>query len=238
MMECGHPYVAICPPRPPVILREDEFGLWIGETSVRRFTWRSRSNVEVQVITYGATVTSIKLPGAGGQIDDIVLGFDNMEGYLNPINPYFGATVGRVANRVGNAKITIDDITYNVSANIGQHALHGGFKGFDKVNWNHHICGNKVVMSYLSKDMEEGYPGDLLVNVSFELTEDNAFLIDFQATSTKPTVVNLTNHSYFNLAGHDKGIEELTKHEVCINADKITEVDKDSIPTGRYEREL
>nr|CAH7729459.1 unnamed protein product [Callosobruchus chinensis] len=233
MMECGHPYIAICPPKPPVILDEDEFGLWIGETSVKKFTWRNINNVEVQVITYGATITSIKLPSAAGAVDDIVMGFDNMEGYLNPLNPYFGATVGRVANRVGNAKIYIDHNTYNVSANIGQHSLHGGFKGFDKVNWNHYVCGNKVVMSYLSKDMEEGYPGDVLVHVSFELTDENEFLIDFWASTTKPTFVNLTNHSYFNLAGHNKGVEELLKHEVCINADKITEVDKDSIPTGK-----
>nr|CAI5827835.1 unnamed protein product [Callosobruchus analis] len=219
MMECGHPYIAICPPKPPVILDVDKFGALVDGTSVSKFTWRNNNNVEVQVITYGATITSIKLPSVTGAIDDIVMGFDNL--------------AGRVANRVGNAKISINHDTYNVSANRGHHSLHGGFKGFDKVNWNHYVCGNKVVMTYLSKHMEEGYPGDVLVNVSFELTDENEFLVDFKATSTLPTYVNLTNHSYFNLAGHNRGARELLKHEVCINADKITEVDEDSIPTGK-----
>lgn len=149
------------------------------------------------------------------------------------MNPYFGATVGRVANRVGYARITIDDIVYNVSANLGEHQLHGGFKGFDKVNWNHYVDGTKVILSYLSKDMEEGYPGDGLVNITFELTKNNEFSVDFKATSSKPTFVNLTNHSYFNLAGHAKGAVELYKHVVCINADYTTDVDDNSIPSGK-----
>lgn len=152
---------------------------------------------------------------------------------MNPLNPYFGATVGRVANRVGYARITIDDVTYNVSANLGQHQLHGGFKGFDKVNWNHYVNGTQVILSYLSKDMEEGYPGDVLVNISFELTRNNEFLVDFKATSSKPTFVNLTNHSYFNLAGHNKGAIELYKHLVSINGDYTTDVDENSIPSGK-----
>lgn len=154
---------------------------------------------------------------------------------MNPLNPYFGATVGRVANRVGYARITIDNVTYNVSANLGKHQLHGGFKGFDKVNWNYYVCGTRVVLSYLSRDGEEGYPGDVLVNVSFELTNDNEFLVDFKATSSKPTFVNLTNHSYFNLAGHNKGAEEMYKHVISINADYTTDVDDNSIPSGKKE---
>lgn len=143
-----------------------------------------------------------------------------------------------MANRVGFARITIDDITYNVAANLGQHQLHGGFKGFDKVNWNHYVDGTKVVLSYLSKDMEEGYPGDVLVNISFELTKNNEFLVDFKATSSKPTFVNLTNHSYFNLAGHSKGAEELYKHVVSINADYTTDTDENSIPSGKFQSVL
>ncbi|KAL1491923.1 hypothetical protein ABEB36_012442 [Hypothenemus hampei] len=173
------------------------------------------------------------MPDKNGVIDDIVMGFDNMQGYLNPLNPYFGATVGRVANRIGFARITIDGQTFHISANLGQHTLHGGLKGFDKVNWNHYVNGNKLVLSYLSKDLEEGFPGDVVSTVTFELTDENRFLYDFKCTSTKPTYVNLTNHSYFNLAGHGSGATEVYKHEISINADSTTEVDKDSIPTGK-----
>lgn len=216
---------------------EDEFDSYVdkdtGKTlSVRRFTWRNSSGVSVQVITYGATITSMKLPDKNGTVDDIVMGFDDMKGYLNPLNPYFGATVGRVANRIGYARITIDNDSYNVTANLGEHTLHGGIKGFDKVNWNPYIDGTKVTLSYLSKDLEEGFPGDVITNITFELTNDNRFLVDFKATSTKPTFVNLTNHSYFNLAGHGLGAEEVYKHLISINADHTTEVDKNSIPSG------
>ncbi|XP_023014433.2 galactose mutarotase [Leptinotarsa decemlineata] len=221
-----------------VEFEEDFFGLFTDKTtgqssSVRRFTWRNSNSVTVQVITYGATITSIKIPGKNGHVDDIVMGFNDMEGYLNRLNPYFGATVGRVANRVGYARIEIDGTTYNVTANLGLHQLHGGLRGFDKVNWDHYVNGTKVVLSYLSRDNEEGYPGDVLVNVSFELTNMNEFLVDFTATSTKPTFVNLTNHSYFNLAGHNKGAGELYKHVVSINADYTTDVDDNSIPSGK-----
>lgn len=220
-----------------VEFEEDEFGLFTDKTDgqtkpVRRFTWRNTSNITVQVITYGATITAIKVPDKNGTVKDIVMGFNDMKGYLNPLNPYFGATVGRVANRIGHAKITIDDVTYNVAANLGEHQLHGGFKGFDKVNWEHFVDGTKVVLSYRSADGEEGFPGDVITNVTYELTNDNRFLVDFKATTTKPTFVNLTNHSYFNLAGHNAGAEELYKHVVTINADYTTEVDKDSIPSG------
>ncbi|CAG9865559.1 unnamed protein product [Phyllotreta striolata] len=221
-----------------VEFEEDGFGVFTdkrtGVTSpVRRFTWKNRNNVNVQVVTYGATITSIKLPGVDGKIDDIVMGFDNVDGYLNPLNPYFGATVGRVANRIGLARFTIEGHTYQVTANSGRHTLHGGLRGFDKVNWNHHVEGTKVVLSYLSMDGDEGFPGDVVANVSFDLTDDNEFLVDFKATCTKPTYVNLTNHSYFNLAGHGKGADELYKHVVTINSDRTTEVDCDSIPTGK-----
>lgn len=148
------------------------------------------------------------------------------------MNPYFGATIGRVANRIGYGRITIDGVQYNLSTNLGKHQLHGGFVGFDKVLWNHYVDGAKVVLSYKSADGEEGFPGDVIVNVTFELTTDNKFTIDYKATTTKSTFVNLTNHSYFNLAGHNKGAGELYKHVVSINADRITEVDNDAIPTG------
>ncbi|CAH0556969.1 unnamed protein product [Brassicogethes aeneus] len=222
----------------PVQLEEDQFGLYADKTtgesaSVRKFTWRNKNNVVVQVITYGATITSIKVPDNKGLVEDIALGFPSMEGYTASTNQNIGCTVGRVANRVGYGQINIDGTIYNVSANLGQHQLHGGFKGFDKVNWDYHRDGTKVVMSHHSPDKDEGYPGDLIVNVTFELTNNNDFLVDFKAYTTKPTFVNLTNHSYFNLAGHGKGAEELYKHVVCINADQTTDVDENSIPSGK-----
>ncbi|CAH0556967.1 unnamed protein product [Brassicogethes aeneus] len=223
----------------PVRLEEDQFGLYTDKTgkstSVRRFTWKNKNNVEVQVITYGATITSIRVSDNKGLVEDIVLGFPSMEGYTAPTNPYFGATVGRNANRIGNAKIIIDGKTYSVTANSGKHQLHGGFKGFDKVNWDYHRDGTKVVMSHYSPDKDEGYPGDLIANVTFELTNNNDFFVDFKAYTSKPTLVNLTNHSYFNLAGHDKGAEELYKHVVCINADQTTPVDDNLIPSGKLQ---
>ncbi|KAB0799645.1 hypothetical protein PPYR_07525 [Photinus pyralis] len=221
-----------------IILEEDEFGLFTDKTSgkstpVRRFTWRNKNRVTVQVITYGATITSIKVPDKNGAIDDIVMGFDDMKGYLNPLNPYFGATVGRVANRIGNATIRIDGVQYRVTANLGNHTLHGGLRGFDKVNWDYYVNGTKVIMSYTSPDGEEGFPGDVLVNITFHLNDQNEFLVNFKATSTKPTYVNLTNHSYFNLAGHEMGATEVYRHLITINANETTEVDENSIPSGR-----
>ncbi|KAK5643297.1 hypothetical protein RI129_007142 [Pyrocoelia pectoralis] len=221
-----------------ILLEEDEFGFYTDKTSgksisVRKFTWRNKNDVTVQVITYGATITSIKVPDKNGAIGDIVLGFKDMKGYLNPLNPYFGATVGRVANRIGNATILIDGVQYNVTANLGQHMLHGGLKGFDKVIWDYYVDGTKLIMSYDSPDGEEGFPGNVLVNVTFQLNDQNEFLINFKATTTKPTFVNLTNHSYFNLAGHETGASELYKHVITINANETTEVDKDSIPSGK-----
>ncbi|KAJ8915082.1 hypothetical protein NQ315_014337 [Exocentrus adspersus] len=128
--------------------------------------------------------------------------------------------------------MTIEGVTYKLATNDGENHLHGGIKGFDKVIWEYFIKNTAVVLSYHAADLEEGYPGDVVVNVTFQLTVDNEFLIDYKATTSKPTVVNLTNHSYFNLAGHDKGAKELYNHVVSINADKVTEVESDGIPTG------
>lgn len=131
---------------------ETEFGLYTDNksgitTAVRKFTWKNKNNVMLQVITYGATITSLKVPDKTGKIDDVVMGFDDMNGYQGSGNQNIGCTVGRVANRVGYAQINIDGITYNVSANLGQHQLHGGFKGFDKVNWDYHVEGNQLNMA-------------------------------------------------------------------------------------------
>lgn len=220
-----------------VQLEIDDFGETIdgsGNTvTIKRFTWTNSNNVSVQLITYGGYITSIKVPDNEGNIEDIVIGFDTLDGYLSSSNSYFGATIGRCANRIKKGQMTIEGVTYQLATNNGQNHLHGGIKGFDKVIWEYYVTGTKVVLSYNAQDLEEGYPGDVVANVTFELTSDNELLIDYQATTSKPTVVNLTNHSYFNLAGHDKGAVELYKHVVSINADKITEVDSESIPTGK-----
>ncbi|KAG4076958.1 hypothetical protein HA402_015945 [Bradysia odoriphaga] len=216
---------------------EDEFGRTSqpskSETEiVRRFTFSNLNGVTVQVITYGATITTVNIPDRNGVFADIALGFDNMNGYLTSTNPYFGATIGRVCNRIGQAKFSLNGSEYRLAKNNGENTLHGGFIGFDKFNWSAFIDGDKVIMSHVSDDGYEGYPGTVLSSVTFQLTEDNDFKVSFIATTSKPTPINLTNHSYFNLAGHGAGYRELYNHFVAINADKFTVTDAASIPTG------
>nr|XP_049697303.1 galactose mutarotase isoform X1 [Helicoverpa armigera] len=219
--------------RKMVTLKIEAFGVYKGK-NVQKFTWTTSAGAEISVISYGAIIQAFKVPDKYGVKKDLVLGFDDLEGYVQRNTPYLGATVGRCANRIGNATFEIDGKTYNVAKNIGKDHLHGGIVGFDKVVWDTTIVGHKVIFSYLSKDLEEGYPGDLITNVIYEVTDDNRLHLDFKATTTKKTVVNLTNHSYFNLAGHDAGAEELYCHWVVINADKITKTDDNSIPTGSF----
>jgi len=216
---------------------EDEFGrtkqLSSSDTEiVKRFTFSNRNGLTAQVITYGATITSIKTPDRSGEFKDVALGFDNMNGYLTSTNPYFGATIGRVCNRIGQAKFSLNGKEYQLAKNNGDASLHGGFIGFDKFNWSAFINGTKVIMTHVSDDGFEGYPGTVLASVTFELTEDNEFKVSFAATTSKPTPINLTNHSYFNLAGHGAGHRELYNHFVVLNADKYTVTDAASIPTG------
>ncbi|XP_062706812.1 galactose mutarotase-like [Aedes albopictus] len=202
---------------------------------VKRFTWTNESGMSVQVISYGAIITSIKVPGKNGAVDDVVLGFDNILGYRGANNPYFGATVGRVANRIGEGRFTIDGVVYEVTKNWeGRHQLHGGKIGFDKFNWTSHVEGTVVTLSHTNKDGHEGYPGTVLASVTYELKNDNRLMVKFRAVSNKPTPINLTNHSYFNLAGHNTGHEEVYRHIISLNADRITETDEDSIPTGKF----
>lgn len=219
-----------------VEITEDVFGHLKTEKDskpVKRYTFKNSNNVSVQVITYGGYITSIKVPDAKGNIEDIVIGFKTFEEYLQPDNRYFGATVGRVANRIAKGKMTVEKIEYTLATNNGENHLHGGIKGFDKVIWESYVKNNVLILSYHAADMEEGYPGDVVVNVSFKLTSKNEFIIDYKAKTTKPTPINMTNHSYFNLAGNGKGKAELYKHYVTINADKITEVNT-GLPTGKY----
>lgn len=170
---------------------------------IRKFTWTHQNGTTLVLLSYGAIIQSIKVPDRGGKLDDVVLGFDDIAGYRTKKNPYFGALVGRVANRIARGEFEIGGEKFSVAKNWNnKHHLHGGVIGFDKFNFSHHVDGNVVYLSHLSPDGYEGYPGDVLMTVRCELREDCTVAMEYTATSTKPTPINLTNHSYFNLAGH------------------------------------
>ncbi|CAB0031428.1 unnamed protein product [Trichogramma brassicae] len=200
---------------------------------VTKFTLKNGNKQEVDVISYGATITSIRTPDKTGKVEDVVCGFDNIEGYLRKDNPYFGATVGRVANRIGGGRFSIDNVPYQVSRNIDdKFTLHGGFKGWNSKIWEASVQNDTVVMALLSEDGDEGFPGAVIAFATFKLTDDGRLSIEMKATSTKATPINLTNHSYFNLAGHGTNAAEIYKHKVMIEADRWTVTDANSIPTG------
>lgn len=199
---------------------------------IKKFTLRNEACQEVDVITYGAAVTAIRTPDKEGNVEDVVLGFDNIEGYLSPSNPYFGATLGRVGNRIGNATFVLDGVRYNVSKNIGEDSLHGGLRGWSFKVWNATIDDDHVVMTLVSPDGDEGYPGSVTATTSFELSDDGELCIEMTAETLKATPINMANHGYFNLAGHATNAEELYKHVFTLNADRWTVTDSGSIPTG------
>ena len=195
------------------------------------YTLINHSGITLKVTNYGGRITSLIVPDKNGKSDDIVLGFDSLSGYL-AANPYFGAIVGRYGNRIAKGKFEIDGNKYTLAQNNGVNQLHGGIKGFDKVIWKAEDFKSEksvgVKLSYLSHDGEEGYPGNLSAVVSYTLTDDNQLIFDYSATSDKATQINLTQHSYFNLAG--KGDNK--SHDVMISASKYTVVDSTLIPTG------
>lgn len=179
---------------------------------VKKFTWESSSGMSVTLLSYGAIIQSVKVPDRSGKVADVVCGFDDVFGYKKPNNPYFGALVGRVANRIANGEFTINGETVKVAKNWNNlHHLHGGVIGFDKFNFTYFIEGNVVHLSHLSPDGYEGYPGDLLLTVKCELCKDDSIAMEYVATTNKPTAVNLTNHSYFNLAGHVRIFIEISR---------------------------
>jgi aldose 1-epimerase len=183
-------------------------------------------------MNYGGIITSIRVPDRKGQFADIVLGHEALEGYI-PNPPYIGAIVGRYANRIANSSFTLDGKTYTLPKNDGPNTLHGGVtKTFDKVVWEGEPLKGKtgVAFTYLSKDGEEGFPGNLKVKVTYTLTDANELVIDYEATTDKATPINLSQHSYFNLAGEGNG--DILNHEIMINADRFTPVDKNLIPIG------
>jgi aldose 1-epimerase len=193
----------------------------------------NKSGAEAAITNYGGAVVSLKVPDRSGKLADVVLGYDTADGYVND-KSYFGALVGRYGNRIGHAQFVLDGKTYTLAKNNGENSLHGGIAGFNKALWTARMLpakdGQSLELSYLSKDGEEGFPGDLKVTVTYTLTDANALKIDYSATTEKKTVVNLTNHSYFNLAGQGAG--DILGHLLTIQADKFTPVDSGLIPTG------
>ena len=221
-------------PSSPVEISRKPFGQTPDGKEVYLFTLRNTKGAEALISNYGGIVTSLKVRDRNGKLGDVVLGFDNLGDYVKD-SPFFGALIGRYGNRIARGKFTLDGKEYSLATNNYPNALHGGVKGFDKVVWDPTILagpeGPSLKLTYLSKDGEEGYPGNLSVTVVYTLTEDNGLKVDYTATTDKDTVVNLTQHSYFNLAG--KGL--ILDHVVMIPADKFTPVDSTLIPTGELK---
>ena len=210
--------------------RRQPFGA-VNGTAIEQFILTNRQGIEVRAISYGGIITSITTPDRDGAVADIVLGFNTIDGYTGD-HPYFGALVGRYANRIAHGRFTIDGAEYRLATNDGGHHLHGGLRGFSSVAWKAEpLQGrNGVVFTYSSGDGEEGYPGNLAVRISYELTDANELVIDYEATTDQATHVNLTQHSYFNLAGEGSG--DVLAHELSIDAHSYTPVDRMLIPTG------
>lgn len=208
------------------------FGRTSDGTDILLFILKNGNGCEAAITNYGGIVVSFKAPDKNGHPDDVMLGFDTCEDYLARNTPYFGCLIGRVGNRLAGGTFDLNGRTYRLAVNSGPNHLHGGMRGFDKVVWNARetrIQGSDALeLQYVSKDGEEGYPGTLSVKVVYSLTDANEWKIDYTATTDKDTVVNLTHHAYFNLAGHG----DILGHEVTINADRFCVIDRNLIPTG------
>ncbi|SDQ51221.1 aldose epimerase family protein [Flagellimonas zhangzhouensis] len=217
-------------------IEESVFGTLPDGREVKKIAMSNEAGMEVDVITLGGIITRWTAPDKNGFYDDVVIGFDSLEQYLEP-NPFFGALIGRYGNRIAKGKFTLDGKEYTLATNDGANHLHGGEKGFDKVLWDAKAektaDGAQLVLTYTSPDGEEGYPGKLDVTVTYTLTADNALDIQYEAVTDKPTIVNLTQHTYFNLSGM------LTKpvldHELVLDADAFLPVDGGLIPTGELQ---
>jgi aldose 1-epimerase len=208
------------------------FGTADGQ-SVDLYTLRNVHGLEAKITNYGGILVSLKVPDRNGKFDDVVLGFNDLDTYLKG-DPYFGALIGRYGNRIAKGRFTLNGVEYKLAVNNGDNTLHGGLKGFDKVVWTGKEmktkAGPAVALTYLSKDGEEGYPGNLNVRVVYTLTNNDEIKIDYSATTDKDTVINLTEHSYFNLAGEGNG--DILNTIVTINGNRFLPTDAGSIPTG------
>ncbi|MCW9706087.1 aldose epimerase family protein [Fodinibius salsisoli] len=213
-----------------ISISEESFGTLEDSRDVKLYTLTNGNNMKVQITNFGGIVTSIKTPDNEGNMDNIALGFDSLDKYLSG-HPNFGALIGRYGNRIADGEFELNGTTYKLAKNDGNNHLHGGEVGFDDVLWDASITPDSTLqLTYVSEDMEEGYPGQLDVTVIYSLTNDNELKIDYEATTTEATPVNLTNHSYFNLSGNADST--ILDHQVKLNADQYTPVDEELIPTG------
>jgi aldose 1-epimerase len=211
-------------------MSRQDFGKTTDGVAVSLYTLTNQSGMEARITNYGGIVVSLKTPDRSGKMGDVVLGYDNLDGYLKT-TPYFGALIGRYGNRIGGARFTLNGHEYKLAKNDGDNSLHGGTRGFDKRVWTAKEAGPAALqLTYVSKDGEEGYPGTLSVTVLYTLTDANELKIEYTATTDKDTVLNLTNHSYFNLAGAGEG--DVLGHLATLHADRFLPVDKGLIPTG------
>jgi len=214
-------------------VKRDPFGTMADGTAVEIFTLTNGRGMEVRTIPYGAIIVSIKVPDRAGRFEDVVLGFDNLAGYMKQ-RTFFGAVVGRYGNRIAKGRFTLDGKTYQLATNNGPNHLHGGVKGFDSRLWRAEPFDRNgtsgVVYSLTSQDGDENYPGTVNARVTYTLTPANEIVVEYEATSDKPTPINLTQHSFFNLAGEGHG--DILGHRLTIDADRYTPVDKTLIPTG------
>ena len=220
-------------------IQKHAFGKTDDGQAVDLYVLRNKSGMEVSITNYGGVVVSLKVPDKAGKFADVVLGYDDLQGYVTD-KSFFGAIIGRYANRIAHGKFTLNGATYSLAKNNGENSLHGGTKGFNKQVWTAHVGTTKAVsgsggqsleLTYRSKDGEEGYPGNLTAQVVYTLTEKNELKIEYLATTDKDTVVNLTNHSYFNLAGQGNG--DILNHRLTIHAQQFSPVDATLIPEAQ-----
>jgi aldose 1-epimerase len=198
------------------------------------FILRNKNNVEAAFTNYGARILSLSIPDQSGKLTDVITGFKGVEVYKQSTEPYFGATIGRYGNRIAKGKFILDGVEYSIFINNSPNALHGGKKGFQDVVWDvRQLNGQTLEFSYLSKDMEEGFPGNLKVKVIYTLSDDNELMINYEASTDKKTVINLTNHAFFNLNGEGSG--SILNHTLKINAEQYTPVDSTLIPLGKLD---
>ncbi len=218
-------------------IQKQAFGLLPGGENVDLYVLTNKNGLQARIMTYGATLVSLRIPDRNGNLGDITLGCDSLEDYM-AASPYFGSTVGRYANRIAKGRFTLEGVEYVLATNNGENHLHGGIQGFDKVLWGAEPFKQEgslgVKFVYFSKDGEEGYPGNMACRVTYVLTDDDELRITYEAETDKATPVNLTHHSYFNLAGQGEG--DILSHELMIAADAYTPVDAGLIPTGEIRR--
>tara|TARA_R110002124_G_scaffold49181_7_gene144490 strand:- start:571 stop:1755 length:1185 start_codon:yes stop_codon:yes gene_type:complete len=224
-------------PKKKLTIIKSDYGTMPDGTKVETYNLKNANGVEMDVITYGGRITSLKVPNKNGEFENVVLGFDNLEDYLKD-NPFFGALIGRYGNRIAKGKFSLNNKEYTLATNDGPNHLHGGVNGFDRVVWTAQPIEREdsvtLKLTYVSRDGEEGYPGNLEVTVLYTLTNDNKVEVTYEATTDKATVVNLTQHSYFNLTGNFNN--DILGHEIVINADAYLPVDATLIPTGEIKK--